>query len=526
MSVKKRRAGPLKFPGQSGGAKATGTAGASQLSATARTPPPPPPGVRQTSLLDFCTVTSDRSAAVASGLPRPGDHSQASAVVVTPQYYSAGTVPREGGVEGAQAAAMAAGLVAARVSQESGRGDGDKDLYKEAVDVQAVVSPSPVPSRARLFVDNMDTADMDVEEVDHTKEEQNEEEEEERRRRRQATAIPGYSTPTPPPHTDTTRRASPGAFSPATPVRRSTPPDSRGLLGSGAATALGGHFGGSGGKGAGCSGAGGARMVDSRTVYSDRFIPSRFGSVLESGSPFLAGSSASSLPSPRAAADASVGLRNSQSIDGTNGRSLASFGGRAGSAAAAAARREAIDPGGIRGTEGAPAPGQGMAAGVAGGTGAGVDGAATPGGDAASVVGVPQYWPYGSSVTDAQREGQTMLNMLLRSELLGADGVSSPGRPDGAGAAATGLLSDAAGGSGGRMGVSSGSIGAGARGGGGGGGAAAGTSPNVFRFKVSSYLELGVMNLIVFWGVSGEWIGVGWIFSQGNFCFVCLRFFW
>lgn len=332
---------------------------------------------------------------------------------------------------------------------------------------------------------------MDVEETDESWTEVQE----------RAASSPARSPPppTPPPPSPSVQT------SPATPVRRSAPTDYFGLLGAGAATALSDHLGGTSGSsasgGSAGSGAGGGRMVDSRAiVYSDRFIPARFGSVLESGSPFLAkGGTTSSLASAAGATNGAGLARNAQSGEGANGRSQLNLGaggatgGGTGAGSTAAARREAMDPGGIRGTEGAPVAGQGRGAGAVGG------GAAVGGGDAAAAAGGPQYWPYGSSATDAQREGQTMLNMLLRSELLGTDSASQ-GRQDGGGTATiagaagmttsgggtTGLLSEAAAWGSGREGVGGGTVGAGAgvRSGGVEGGGSSGSTPNLFRFKV------------------------------------------
>eukprot|EP00904_Undaria_pinnatifida_P008887 jgi/Undpi1/5128/HiC_scaffold_19.g08480.m1 len=232
-----------------------------------------------------------------------------------------------------------------------------------------------------------------------------------------------------------------------------------------------------------------------QAIYSDRFIPARHGSLLETGSPFLAGSpgsagrgvkglfsstSLSAVSGPGggggtpASAAAAAGRREGAARGG--GMFGGGGGGGGGGGAGGAARRlEAADPGGIRGTEGAVIAAQGRSAG--GGAGAGGAGgagaaAAAAGGGAAggggtAGVGSPEYWPYGSSATDAQKEGQTMLNMLLRSELLGGDSASST-------AAASPARAEQMGGSAWR-GVGRGEVGA---------GRALTPSPNVFRFKV------------------------------------------
>ena len=261
------------------------------------------------------------------------------------------------------------------------------------------------------------------------------------------------------------------AASPSTPARPATPgrapppspSNSFGLLGGGAVATLAEQgVGGpspakAGGGGGGEMGAGGGHHRPA--VYSDRFIPARSGSIMESGSPFLAGSpsppkfAGKGSPSGRRRGAAGVGVRGGgdRRIIGTD-------------------RHEIADPGGVRGTE--------IVAGQ-GGTGAAGGGGAGGGGTAAAAAGSPEYWPYGSSATDAQREGQTMLNMLLRSELLGADmSTSASARPEqqpgggvtteagrrvtGAGAATSAGTLDATGGTAGAL----------------------TPSPNVFRFKV------------------------------------------
>lgn len=427
-----------------------------------------------------------------------------TAPVVTPRNHGDSILARGGAEGGAEAAATAAGMVAAWVSPADGRGNGEErgDDHHDRRDDQTPISPSPVSARpthpVTRDIQDADSMAMDVEETDDSWTDVQE----------RVASSPARSPPppTPPPPSPSIQT------SPATPVRRSTPIDYFGLLGAGTATALGDHLGGTSGSsasgGSTGSGAGSARMVDSRAaVYSDRFIPARFGSVLESGSPFLAtGGTVSSLASAAGVTNGAGLTRNAQSGEGANGRSQLNLGaggttagGGTGAGSTAAARREAIDPGGIRGTEGAPVAGQGRGAGAVGG------GAAAGGGDAAAAAGGPQYWPYGSSATDAQREGQTMLNMLLRSELLGTTDSASQGRQDGvatatAAAAAgmtsssggtTGLLSEAATWGGGREGVDGGTVGAGAgvRSGGVEGGGSSGSTPNLFRFKVRIFRD-------------------------------------
>lgn len=322
--------------------------------------------------------------------------------------------------------------------------------------VRAVVSPSPISSAATRVVED---ADMDVDL------ESGEEQE------------AGAAAPSPPPAAGISgtqtpvgssgRGSSAGLITPTTLGRSSPSPDSFGLLGGGVTVAIGG------GSGGGSSAGGGSRMIDSRAVYSDRFIPSRFGSVLESGSPFLAGSPPHSSPTTNGAGNRSMIVESRRGSIG--GAGIADD-----EAAAVAAWREAVDPGGIRGTEGvAAAPGRARPGGTAGTWGAG-----GAGGDAAAAV-AGQYWPYGSSATDAQREGQTMLNMLLKSELLGADGAV-PGRSESAAAAATAVMTDGGGsGSGRRRDAAGGAAGAAtAVGEVAGNGGSTGSSPNVFRFKV------------------------------------------
>lgn len=374
LVVKKRRSGALKFPTPSTEQHST-TQGTERSTPSAR-------GSRQTSLLDFCTDTSSRTAAVASGeevLPKPPSLSPSTPTQRKQQQ----------------------GILA---TEEQG-------------------------------VDNMDVAEDDRIAVAP----------------KATIPVVGNSPCT--------------AVSPATPRKSATPgrplppspSNSFGLLGGGAIAALVEHGGGgpspakSGGGGGGEIGGGGGHHK--HAVYSDRFIPARSGSIMERGSPFLAVS-----PSKITGKNSTSGQNCSGASGGGRSRSSGGVGnGRRGSAGA--------DPGGVRGTEGIA--GQG-AAGGAGSAGA-------SGGGAGSAVGSPEYWPYGSSATDAQREGQSMLNMLLRSELLGGDlSTSSPARAD---QHSGGGLTDA-----------------GRRGGGGGGAASSGglnalsPSPNVFRFKVSQVM--------------------------------------
>lgn len=278
---------------------------------------------------------------------------------------------------------------------------------------------------------------------------------------------------------------------PSTPKKNPPSPDAIDLLGRGM-VGLGGAAGSRGSASPSTSGGSSASPGggDGHAVYSDRFIPSRFGSILESGSPFLVTSSPTASSSEGRLASHGVGGGRA----GVRGR-LELFGGSGdgggrgvgtGGSGGAAARRDAADPGGIQGTEGA-SPGVHARGGVAMGAGGVTGGTVGTGSGGADGSGSPQYWPYGSSATDAQREGQNMLNMLLRSELLGADTVS-PARRDGIAPSTAGgsaCAMDAAGrrGSGGTAGAPAGSqavtgVGMGTP-------PASGSSPNVFRYKVS-----------------------------------------
>lgn len=385
LVVKKRRSGALKFPTPSTEQRST-MQGTERSTPTAR-------GSRQTSLLDFCTDTSSRTAAVTSGeeaLPQPPLPSPS-----TPTQRK----------------------------------------HKQEI-----------PAVEEQGVDDMDIAEDDGRVVAS-----------------KATIPVVYNSPS-------------TAVSPATPRKPATPgrplppspSNSFGLLGGGAIAALVEHGGGgpspakSGGGGGGEMGGGGGHHK--HAVYSDRFIPARSGSIMESGSPFLAVS-----PSKMAGKKSTLGQNCSDASGGARNRSSGGVGnGRRGSAG----RRDGADPGGVRGTEGVA--GQG----AAGGAGS----AGTSGSGAGSAVGSPEYWPYGSSATDAQREGQTMLNMLLRSELLGTNDLmtSSPARVD---QHSGGGLTDAGRRGGGSAATSSGGLNA------------LTPSPNVFRFKVNQCFTSAFMFL-------------------------------